>query len=451
MNKIYQSFWKVSCFSFASFVVLFCLLLMDTPAAQVGKAQQHATEAVTVDTKAFLKVPANVNGDFILAKTPPKVDVVFFDGLDKKTKGTLWSTWGDGCLASNGKYYTSIGDHLGIDGKCYVYEYDPETRILRRVVDVLQAIMHMLGLYGHGKIHSGIHEGADGKLYFTTYWGKHRQIEEAFKKGGYDGSILLRFDPKTGKTENLGAIVPQQGLPASTFDPKHQNLFFHAVYEGDICVYNVEKQKRLFLGGRDITEGTRTFLRGNDGRVYFSTKNGTLGFYDPATNSLQHTKAKLPESPGKKKGDSLRAATNPAKDGTLYGMTASGRMFRFQPKSETVKDLGYNFLEGDYTAVMALSPDEKYLYYAPGAHGSGNRTGCPVIQYDIFTGKRKVLAFLKTPLLERFQYKLGGTYNLQLDAKGERLFITFNGGELSARNAFGHPSVVVVHIPESER
>src|SRR5262249_35143417 len=149
---------------------------------------------------------------------------------------------------SNGKYYTSVGDHLGTDGSCHVYEDDPMTRVLRRVVDVLRAIGHMLGLYGHGKIHSGIHEAADGTLYFTTYWGKQREIDAAFGKG-YEGSLLLRFDPKTGKTENLGAIVPQQGLPASNFDATRQLLYFHAVYKKDIAVYDVKEKKVIFKGG----------------------------------------------------------------------------------------------------------------------------------------------------------------------------------------------------------
>lgn len=70
-------------------------------------------------------------------------------------KGTLWSSWGDGCVARNGMYYTSIGDHRGTDANSFVYEYDPTTHKLRRVVDVARAIGQKPGSYGHGKIHSG--------------------------------------------------------------------------------------------------------------------------------------------------------------------------------------------------------------------------------------------------------------------------------------------------------
>jgi hypothetical protein len=411
------------------------------------------SKAVTVESADFLKSPAGLDTKgFAVARAAPRVDVCFFGGLKDRGKGTLWSSWGDGCVASNGRYYTSVGDHLGTDANSYVYEYDPAAMVLRRVVDVLRAIGHMLGLYGHGKIHSGIHQAADGKLYFTTYWGKPKEAEAAFKKG-FDGSVLLCFDPKTGKTENLGAVVPKQGLPASYFDPKNQLLYFHAVYGGDVAVYDVKARKLRFRGGADVSAAQRTFLGDAKGRVYFSGEAGRLMGYDPATNTLFKTEGQLPASPGAKKGDTLRAAvTRPAKDGTVYGMTAAGRLFAVNPTGEgTVKDLGPNLGAGDYTAVMVMSRDEKYLYYAPGAHGSSTKSGVPVVQYDIAAGKRKVLAFLHAPLLERLKYQVGGTYNLQIDPVGERLYFTFNGAEPGARSNFGRPAVVVVHIPESER
>lgn len=438
-------------FSANLLLLTICLSIVAFEPAPQQKNNSTTTAAETLATKDFLKLPKDLDTKkFLVAKVPPKVDVAFFGSLDKSKKGTLWSSWGDGCLAENGKYYTSIGDHLGIDGQSYIYEYDPARKVLRRVVDVLRDIMHMLGLYGHGKIHSGIHQGADGWLYFTTYWGKHREIETALAKG-YEGSILLRYHPKTGEVQNLGAIVPKQGLPASIFDAKRGLLYFHAVYEGNIAVYDINKQKRIFLGGADKTGGNRTFLLGQDGEVFFSTEQGTLHYYDPQANSLKTTTAQLPESANKKKGNSLRASARASRTGLLYGMTAAGQLFSFNPKKEKVKDLGPNFLDGDYTAVMALSPDEKYLYFAPGAHGSGNRVGTPVVQFEIATGKRKVLAFLRDPLFDRFQYKIGGTYSLQISDDGGTLYFTFNGAQESERGTFGTPSVVVVHIPSSER
>jgi sugar lactone lactonase YvrE len=433
---------------------IWAVVLLASPGALLavtGREEATTSKAIRVETDGFLKAPAGADAStFTVARTAPRVDVCFFAGLEDHGKGTLWSSWGDGCLAKSGKYYTSVGDHLGVDANSYLYEYDPVRGVLRRVVDVLEAIGQMLGLYGHGKIHSGIHEAADGKLYFSTYWGKHREVDAAFTKG-YNGSLLLAFDPATGKTENLGAIVPKQGLPASHFDPRRQLLFFHAVYRGDITAYDLKARKVRFQGGGDTSAANRTFMGDARGRVWFSGTDG-LHYYDPDKNALVATTVKLPATPGAKKGDTLRAAaTRPAKDGTLYGMTAAGALFAFDPDKQTVRDLGPNFGKGDYTAVMALSPDEKYLYYAPGAHGSAGKYGTPVVQYEIATGKRKVLAFLQAPLQDKLKYQIGGTYNLQIDPAGERLFFTFNGAAPGARSAFGRPAVVVVHVPAEER
>jgi hypothetical protein len=421
--------------------------------AQESQPPEVSSKAVTVESPGFLKPPPGIDTkDFSIARTPPVVDVCFFADLKDRGKGTLWSSWGDGCVARSGKYYTSVGDHLGIDANSYVYEYDPMTRVLRRVVDVLRAIMHMLGLYGHGKIHAGIHEAADGTLYFATYWGKPKEVEKAFTKG-FEGSLLLRYDPKTGKTVNLGAIAPKQGLPASYFDARRQLVYFHAVYEGDITVFDLAGGKVKFHGGRDVSEARRTFFGDSQGRTYFSGADDALHYYDPDKNQLAKTLAKLPSSPGAKKGDTLRAAAQrPAKNGVCYGMTAAGRLFAFDPAGQTVKDLGPNIQTGDYSAVMAISPDDKYLYYAPGAHGSGGKKhGAAVVQYEIATGRRKVLAFLQQPLLERLKWQIGGTYNLQIDPKGETLYCTFNGAAPGNRSSFGQPAVVVIHIPASER
>src|SRR5882762_8720840 len=122
----------------SAFALALALLLIDDAPAQVNKQPTEvASKATPVATPDFLKIPAGLDPKtFTVAKTPPTIDVCFFEGLADKGKGTLWSSWGDGCFASNGKYYTSVGDHLGKDANSYVYEYDPATRVLRRVVDV---------------------------------------------------------------------------------------------------------------------------------------------------------------------------------------------------------------------------------------------------------------------------------------------------------------------------
>lgn len=426
------------------------------PLAADGQAPRVTESPITetIESDALLKAPAGLSGSFTVAKSAPRVDVTLSTGLPSGDKGTLWSSWGDGCVARNGKYYTSLGDHRGTDANSFIYDYDPATKELRRVVDVARAIGQKPGAYGHGKIHSAIHEAADGWLYFSTYWGKHREVEAAFG-ADYQGSLLLRYNPASETLENLGAIVPRRGLPASYFDPKRGLLYFHAVYDGGVSVYDVRAHKVKFVSGESTTEGNRAFMGDSRGRVFFTAPDGTLHYYDPDLNKIGSSKSELPGTAGSRKSDTLRAAAGPTRDGLLFGMTQAGRLFSFDPAAESVKDLGPNFGDGVYTAVIALSADDKFLYYAPGAHGSGVAIGCPVVQYNIATGERKVLAFLNAPLREKLNYNLGGTYNLKLDAAGEKLFATFNGAPLTPNSrkqeTFGQPCVVELHIPASER
>ncbi|MGH9857475.1 MAG: hypothetical protein ACRD4B_06485, partial [Acidobacteriota bacterium] len=79
-----------------------------------------------------------------------------------------------------------------------------------------------------------------GSLYFATYWGKHKEVEAAYKKG-YKGSLLFRYDLRSRKLENLGAIAPKKGLPGSALDGKRELLYFYGVEgeKGDVVVYDL--------------------------------------------------------------------------------------------------------------------------------------------------------------------------------------------------------------------
>ena len=408
-----------------------------------------AKDTIVVDLAALLQPPADIKGDFKIASSPPRVETILFTGLPQQTQDTLWTSWGNGLLASNGKYYAAIGNHEGYDGDSFVYEYDPTTGTLKKIIDVAEAIGQKAGQYGHGKIHTPIVE-YQGSLYFATYWGQGRQVEEA-KKNGYTGSLLFRYDLKNQKLENLGSIAPGQGLPGSALDSSHDLLYFYSVQpdeSGKLLVYDLKKRSVRLKGQMGTTGESRAFLISGDGKVYFSNEKGMLSFYDPEKNSVFQTNVVLPG-----KENSLRAASHVTSAGLIYGMTHAGRLFEFNPAKKLVRDLGPNFLSGDYTAVMLLSPDEKFLYYAPGSHGSSVKIGIPLIQYDIAKGSRKVIAFLG-PALRKDGYCIAGNYNLQIDSKGSNLYAVFNGARISEgknQKTFGLPAFVKIVIPPSER
>jgi hypothetical protein len=103
-----------------------------------------------------------------------------------------------------------------------------------------------------------------------------------------------------------------------------------------------------------------------------------------------------------------------------------------------------------YVASIKADPTGRYLYYVPGAHGAADADGSPVVQYDVRTGRRKVLAFLHPCYKEKYGCALKGTYSLAVDPKGDRLYITWNANR-AAPKAWDTVALTVVRIPESER
>src|SRR4029077_3025517 len=119
-------------------------------------------EVVTDTSEEFLKAPADLPKGIAVAKAAPTVDYLFFPGQTYAAKP--WSNWGDSIFA-NGKYYASIGDHLAPAGNAFVYEYDPEKKKIRQLVDVKKLLNLPEGHYVPGKIHSRLDMGDDGWLY----------------------------------------------------------------------------------------------------------------------------------------------------------------------------------------------------------------------------------------------------------------------------------------------
>ena len=86
-------------------------------------------------------------------------------------------------------------------------------------------------------------------------------------------------------------------------------------------------------------------------------------------------------------------------------------------------------------------------------------SGSAVIQIDVKTGKKKVIAFLNGFIRDKEKYNLGGTFGTALSPDGQILHICWNGRPLdkqvskgsSSSLGFGLCSVLNVHIPASER
>jgi len=410
---------------------------------------------VTVTTDDFLKPPATIGKDILIAKTAPTVDFLYFPGQDYE--GKPWSNWGDS-VAAGGKYYASVGDHLAVGGKSAhgtgtgrVFEYDPETKAFRRLLDVASLLKLPADHYVPGKIHSRLDMGSDGWLYCATHRGSTTVTAD---KNHYEGDWLLRCDPKTGASEVVvRGPVPKHCVPCSVLDPERL-IFYGGTAAGtdakdkgvQFFAYDV-KNKKMLYAGPDGPARHMIFAK-STGRIYYVPGKedgaGQMVRYDPAKGGAP---VKIDATIG------LRAATQETPQGKVYTVArgdGGATLYAFDTKTETVEDLGPAAVGSNtYITSLDADPTGRYVYYIPGAHGGSEKDGSAVVQFDTKLKKRKVIAFLHPHVKDQYGATLVGTFSSAVDPKGDKLFVTWNvnrGGKV-----WDCCALTVIHIPAAER
>ena len=432
-------------------LVLLCIVLIPLPAAR-GEMEYPprlpgGRQVATDTTDAFLKPPESLKG-VAVAKAAPTVDFLYYPA--QTYKGKPWSNWGDGCAVGE-KYYSAIGDHLAPAGNAFVHEYDASTKKLRLLVDLRKVLKMPEGHYTPGKIHSRIDMGDDGWLYFATHRGSTRVTTDEYH---YKGDWIIRHHPPSGRTEVVShGPVGKQCIPCSVLDPKRL-IFYGSTQPGDtgdkrhtFFAYDTKARKVLYRGYGG--PGRYMIFARSTGRVYFTPElAGKLYRYDPAASGAP---VELDAEIG------LRAATQETPQGHVYTVSTRGEseIYRFDTRTEKVERLGPAAVGSQaYITTIDADPTGTYLYYVPGAHGGTDRDGAAVVQYDVRTRKKKVVAFLHPFLKDKYGYTPIGTFSTAVSPGGERLYITWHGScaaTWSRRPPWDACALTVVHIPESER
>ncbi len=408
---------------------------------------------VTDSSQDFLKPTETLRPGVAIAKTAPKVDFLYYGGQDYDAK--LWSAWGDS-LAVGDKCYSSIGDHDGPSGNAFVYEYDSQTKQLREIVDLKKALKVPTDKYTPGKVHSRIDLGSDRWLYFSTHRGSTRVTLPKF---GFSGGWILRHHPESGKTEIVAhAPLPGQTLPTSILDPERL-IFYAGTQDG------ANEKSPMFLA-YDVTK--RRVLYSDDYGPYryaiLARSTGKLYYHGSRTVENRRAPGPLvcfdPENPGTPRQIEavvgLRAATQELPDGMVYTIDRDN-LWSFNTKTEKAQSLGAAAVASqDYTASLdADHGTGRYLYYVPGAHGGAHADGSPLVQYDVKTKARKVIAFLHPFYHKKYGFIPCGTYGVAVAPEGDKVYITWNGNrgtqEVGRKVRFNTCAFMVVHVPQSER
>ncbi len=457
------------------------------------------TGKVVVDKDAKMLAPhpnytAQANDEYVIAEEPPVVEfaVIPVEPMwlgESPVKSTSkipntpgpWSNW---CQANfdtrTGKFYSAVGDHAKYDAHILLVEYNPATKTVACLPEVNKVLGRTKHQFAEGKIHGWLDfyqsKDLDGlHLWYCTYWAKYPEPDEDDYATGYDGGHIMSYDVMTGDIVDYGVPMVRASWPYHRMDTKRGIMYGVGMF-GEFMAWDVNRQKTKWAGY--LPKGMGWYERAilideTTGMVYTSNRDSEADperhviKYDPFKNRFYQLECHLPPMTGtaSPKGGRpgtitpMRAETrHRGPDGLFWCMTSGGQLFTFDPDKEEIVDKGPNWCgEQRYTCSMDRSPGGRYIYYLPGAHGHGYADGSPVIQYDTVTGKKKVLAFTFPYYLDKYGYTPGGTFSIKLDDKGERLFVLWNGafvehekGEAKG-DVFGQCSVMLIHIPESER
>ena len=74
-----------------------------------------------------------------------------------------------------------------------------------------------------------------------------------------------------------------------------------------------------------------------------------------------------------------------------------------------------------------------------------------VVQYDIKTNKRKVVAFLSKFYKEKYGYSPDGTFSTAVSPDGSIVYVTWNGSRAPDAKDWDTVAMTAIHIPKSER
>ena len=438
----------------------------------------YSARVVVDSDPAMLEIPDSMKqhfgSEFTVAETPPEiafgivpVEPKFLRVYNNQDESG-W--WGNYCQSNyyppTKTFYTGVADHGTYDAHMYLVEYDTEKREIRCLPEVNLSLGKTPDMFGDGILHGWLDFYRSGHLerphlWFCTYWAKFPEPSEEDYATGYDGGHIVSYDMATREYVDYGAPLPRTSWPYHRVDTK-RGMLYAVSLRSEFLAWDIEKQKTIWAGylpNGMVWYNRSIMLDEHTGCVYTTNAHDTdterrLIRYDPSKNRFSLLDCGMPENVATGTVDPMRAQTrHRGPDGLIYGVTSTGELFAFDPDNETIMDKGVNW-PGDqrYTCTLERSPGGRYVYYQVMSYSQG----APVIQYDTETGTKKVLAFPRSFYYDTYGYIPTGSYSIKLDDDGDTLFMIWNGAFMDYSDdigvqRWGHCSVMVMEIPESER
>ncbi len=205
--------------------------------------------------------------------------------------------------------------------------------------------------------------------------------------------------------EKLSVPVKGEGIAAALMSPDHQSIYGLSEKSGTFFRYDIHRNKthsiRIVC---DIRRFSKTMVLGSDQKIYGTSANGTLWYFDIKSEEFREMDIRIPSVAGRQFHNAVDSFAVDYKANIIYGGgTADGVLFAFYPETGQMKSLGKATAFAGVPALCVL-PDSRVIGIS-GANGDIAH----IFEYDPFNHELKDLGMPVSTLCARvYGYEFRG-------------------------------------------
>lgn len=199
--------------------------------------------------------------------------------------------------------------HAGRDGKVYIglntegggsaqfYIYDPQTDKMCHRADMSEFLGEMgKGIRTHAKIHTKFVEDNEGRIYFAT--GNMGAGPSEVDPRSWGGGHWYCYDPRTDTLEDLGLVLPYNGIYGLTIDPVRMKLYGMSTH-GHFLIFDIVTKTTVDRGRVNYHPRSvaRTLVTDNEGNVFGTYLPDRIFKYDVKADQLLDLSIQIPSDP----------------------------------------------------------------------------------------------------------------------------------------------------------
>lgn len=266
--------------------------------------------------------------------------------------GTGYSScWDMNVSPYDGILYAALCHEVGEGDQTRVIAYDfdqDKAWIAIKPEDILLPKERQLP---HTKLHESISFLPDGQFMATTHstdrpkhhpsWMPFAHTSHVWE--GYPGSYILRYNPKTGETVNLGMPAPRESIYGGTYNKKDNCFYMIGFMRGHVYRYSLDDKSVMDLGKAAEVYCYRLHSA-PDGHVYGMTKSGFLFRINTDKIELEDMNWRMPAFPGNMINNTwyryMSQAHNVSDHEFVFTATTTEDMYLYDCNTETVRSLG---------------------------------------------------------------------------------------------------------------